>query len=107
MLFKPDPSKQFIEICFSHKSGNVNYPLLMSNDIKVQLATNQNNLGLILASKLDFNEHVDNKIKKCNKSIGTMNRISIIMPRKNLLTMCKSFVRHNFDYVDVIYEKTF
>ena len=27
-------------------------------------------LGLILDFKLDFNEHIDNKIKKCNKAIG-------------------------------------
>ena len=38
MLFNPDPSKQAIEISFSHKRDNVSYPSLVFNDNKVQLA---------------------------------------------------------------------
>ena len=34
---------------------------------KVQTATSQKYLGLVLDSKLDFNEHMSNKINKCNK----------------------------------------
>ena len=47
MLFNPDPSKQAIEICFSHKRGSRNYPSLVFNDTKVQLATSQKQLALI------------------------------------------------------------
>ena len=43
---------------------------MVFNDAKVQLATNRKHLGLILDSKLDFNEPIDNKINKCNKIIG-------------------------------------
>ena len=68
MLFNPDPSKQAIEICFSHKRVNENYLSLVFNDTKVQLANSQKHLGLILDSDLDFNEHIDNKINKCNKN---------------------------------------
>ena len=66
MLFNPDPSKQAVEIRFSHKRDNENYSSLMFDDTKVQLATCQKHLGLVLDSKLDFNEHIDNKINKCN-----------------------------------------
>ena len=48
MLFNPDPSKQAIEICFSHKRGSRNYPSLVFNDTKAQLATSQKQLALIL-----------------------------------------------------------
>ena len=41
MLFNPDPSAQAIEICFSHKRDNQNYPSLAFIDTKVQLATCQ------------------------------------------------------------------
>ena len=82
MLFNPDPSKQAIEICFSHKRDNVSYPSLVFNDNKVQLANSQKHLGLILDSKLDFNEHIDNKINKCNKIIGIMKRLSLILSSK-------------------------
>ena len=103
MLFNPDPSKQAIEICFSHKRDNVSYPSLVFNDSKVQLANSQKHLGLILDSKLDFHEHIDNKIKKCNK----VKRLSLILSRKSLLTIYKSFVRPNLDYADIIHDKPF
>ena len=102
MLFNPDPNKQAIEICFSHKRHNENYPSLVFNDTKVQLANSQKHLGLILDSKLEFNEHIDNKINKCNKIIGILKGLSLILSRKILLTIYKSFVRPNLDYADVI-----
>ena len=107
VLFNPDPSKQAIEICFSHKRENKNYPSLMFNDTKVQLATSQKHLGLILDSRLDSNEHIDYKINKCNKIIGIMKRLSLSLSRKSLLTIYKSFVRPILDYADIIYDKPF
>ena len=79
----------------------------MFNGNKVQLANSQKHLGLILDSKLDFNEHIDNKINKRNKVIGIMKRFSFILSRKSLLTINKSFVRTNLDYADIIYDKPF
>ena len=73
----------------------------MFNVTKVQLANSQKHLRLILDSKLDFNEHIDNKI------IGIMKRFSLILSRKSLLTIYKSFVKTNLDYADIIYDKPF
>ena len=69
-MFNPDPSKQAIKICLSHKRDNKNFLSLMLNNTKVKLATSQKHLGLILDSKRDFNEHIDSKMNKCNKIIG-------------------------------------
>ena len=107
IFFNPDPSKQAIEICFSHKRDNENYPSLMFNDAKVQIDNSQKRLGLILDSKLDFNEHIDNKIKKCSKIIGIMKRLFLILSRKSLLIIYKFFIRHNFDHADIIFDKAF
>ena len=107
IFFNPDPSKQAIEICFSHKRDNENYPSLMFNDAKVQIDISQKHLGLILDSKLDFNEHIDNKIKKCSKIIGIMKRLFLILSRKSLLIIYKFFIRHNFDHADIIFDKAF
>ena len=107
MLFNPDRSKQAIEICFSIKRDNENYPSLVFNDSKLQLGNSQKHLGLILDFKHDFNERIDNKINKCNKIIGIMKRLSLILSRKSLLTIYKSFVRPNLDYADIIYDKPF
>ena len=107
MLSNPDPSKQEIEICFLHKCDNENYPLLVFNDAKVQFATSQKHLGLILDFKLDFNDHTDSKINKCNKIIGIIKILSLILSRKSLLTIYKPFARPNLDYADLIYDKPF
>ena len=53
---------------------------------------------------LDFQEHIDNKITKCNRIIGIMKRLSSVISRKNLLTIYKSFVRPHLDYADIIYD---
>ena len=45
MLFNLGPSKQVIEICFSHKRFTF-------NDTTVKLAISQKHLGMILDSKL-------------------------------------------------------
>ena len=36
-----------------------------------------------------------------------MRRLSLILSRKSLLTIYKSFVRTNLDYADIIYGKPF
>ena len=57
MLFNPDPNKQAVEILFSKKQHEKdNYPPLNSNGDNIQTAISQKHLGLVLDSKLDFNE---------------------------------------------------
>ena len=86
-----DPSKQAIEIRFSHKYNNENYSSLMFNDTDLQLATILKHLGLFLDSKLD--------------PIGIMKRISSNPSRKSLLKIYKFFIRPNLDYADIFYKK--
>ena len=105
MLFNPDPVKQAIEVCFSHKRDRVVYPPLQFNNNDVQSANNQKHLGLVLDSKLDFNEHVNNKMNKCNKSISIMKKLSLALSRNGLLTVYKTFVRTILDYANIIYDK--
>ena len=62
-------------------------------------------LGIVLDSKLNFNAHVDQKIKKCNRMIGLIRRLSINLPRNALLTIYKYFVRPHLDYGDILYDK--
>ena len=55
--------------------------------------------------KLNFNIHLDNKIKKCRKVIGLTKGLSVSVPGKVLPTICKSFIRAHLDYGDIIYDK--
>ena len=102
-----DPNKQVVEILFSKKHEKDNYPPLNFNGDKVQTAISQKHLGLFIDSKLDFNEHICNKINQCNKIIGIMKKSSLFLSRKTLLTIYKSFVRPNLDCADIIYYKPF
>ena len=108
MLFNPDPNKQAVEILFSKKQHQKdNYLSLNFNGDKVQAAVSQKHLGLVLDSKLDFIEHISNKINKSNKIIGIMKKLTLFLSRKTLLTIYKSFVRPNVDYADIIYDESF
>ena len=75
------------------------------NSTDVQMADSHKHLGLILDSKLNFNEHIERKITKCNEIIGLMKKLSLILPWKSLLTIYKSFARPDLDYADIIYYK--
>ena len=45
------------------------------------------------------------KIKKCNKLIGLIRRLSVNVPRSALLTIYKLFIRPHLDYGDILYNK--
>ena len=67
MLFHPHPRKQAMEICFSGKLNQDSALPLKFNDNTVQTVEEHKHLGLSLDEKLDFNIHIDSKVKKCNK----------------------------------------
>ena len=54
MLFNPDPTKQAIEVCFSHKCDKEVYPPLKFTNKDSQLANSQKQ-GSNLDSKVDLN----------------------------------------------------
>ena len=91
---------------FSRKSNssNLTYRPVKLNNINITRCSHQKHLGVVLDSKLNFNTHVAQKIKKCNKLIGLMQRLSINLLRNALLTIYKSFVRPHLDYGDILYD---
>ena len=52
-----------------------------------------------------FAENTFFKINKCNRIIGSIKKVSLILPRTCLLTSYKAFVRPHLDYADIIYSK--
>ena len=87
MQFNSNPNQQANEVIFSRKSKVHSYPPLTFNNNYVKKCSHQKHLGIILNSKLDFNIHVDNRIKKCYTIIGIIKRLSVNVPRKALLTI--------------------
>ena len=106
MQFNPDPNKEANEVIFSRKmNNNLSYPHVKFNGNNITKCSDQKHLGVVLDSKLDFNTHIDQKIKKCNKLIGLMKRLSVHLPRNALLTIYKSLIRPHLDYGDILYNK--
>ena len=65
----------------------------------------QKHLGLLLDSKLNFFDHINEKIKKATKGVNVIRKMNLLLPRSSLLTIYKSFVRPHLDYGDVIYDQ--
>ena len=93
--FNPDLAKQVQEVIFSRKLQN-NHPCLIFNHSTVSFIESQKHLGIVLDSRLDFKEHLGIIFKKVSKTRG------LLLPRKSLITLYKSFIRPHMDYAMVI-----
>ena len=103
--FNPDPKKQANEVTFFRKSNTVSHPPVIFNNNSIAKCSYHKHLGVVLDSKLDFSIHIEHKIKRCNKLISLLGRLSVCFPRKALLTICKSFIRPHLDNGDILYDK--
>ena len=93
MQFNPDRNKQANEVTFSRKtsSNNLSHPPIKFNNNDISKCPHEKHVRTVLDSKLNFSAHVDQKIKKCNRIIGLIRRLSINLPRNALLARYKSF----------------
>ena len=58
MNFNPDPTKQAHEVIFSRKTKEIYYPPLAFNNTNVSQSSSQKHLGVMLDSKVIFDEHL-------------------------------------------------
>ena len=68
MSFNPDHSKQATEIVFSKKRSEIRLPTLRFNNNTLTPTNSHKHLSMILASKLNFKNHLSEKISKANNS---------------------------------------
>ena len=82
MQFNPDPNKQANEGIFSRKSNSNSFPYahVKFSENNITKCFYQKHLGILLDLKLNCNTHIDQKIKKCNKLIGLIKRLSVNLP---------------------------
>ena len=105
MSFNPDRSKQAEEVIFSRKTSIQSHPVLTFDYSSVIKTTHHKHLGLILDEKLNFKEHLKEKISKAYKGIAVLRKLQNFIPRNSLLTIYKSFIRPHLDYGDIIYHQ--
>ena len=106
MSFNPDPSKQATELVFSNKRADFQLPTSTFNNNILTPANLHKHLGMILDRKLNFNNHLSDKISKANKGICIIRRLYKFLPRASLIIIYKAFVRPHSDYGDIIYNNS-
>ena len=87
MSFNPDPSKQAPEIIFFPKIKKPSHPVLIFNNNQVMQTPYQKHLGLFLAEKLNFVEHLRYIADKVNTSIGLRRKLQKCLPRRSLVAI--------------------
>ena len=78
MSFYPDPSKQAQEVIFFHKIQKTCHPSIHFNNKSVKQVPSQKHLGMVLDTKLNFQEHLKNILNKINKTIGLLRKLQNI-----------------------------
>ena len=101
-FFNTDKSKKDQEIIFSCKTQKViHYPAIF-NDMPVVRSSCQKHLGIYFDEKLNFSNHVKEKISTANKSTGILRKLYNALPRNPLITIYKSFIQPRLDYGVII-----
>ena len=93
MNFDLDPTKQTQEIVFSRKTSKRNQLGLMLTTNIVNLTTVHKHLGMMLDSKLSFDEHLKSELKKLvkllvyfeNSKVSSLEHLS-----NNLQIICQT-----------------
>ena len=83
--FKPDPSKQAQEVIFSRKHQRISHPSIYFNNNPIKLVSSQKHLGMILETKLNFQEHIKNILIKVNTTIGILRKLPTSWPEDHYL----------------------
>ena len=89
MNFNPDRTKQAQEVIFSRKTKKLPHPPLVFNNTNVTQSIYQKHLGIILDSKLTFENHINIVATKMNKNIGLLSKLQNLLPRTALIKIYK------------------
>ena len=79
---------------------------MVFNNANVSSCKSQKHLGVLLDSKLTFEEHYKTMLSKTNRTIRLLRKLQSLLPRAALITIYKAFVRPHLDY-GVLYDQAF
>ena len=89
MSFNPDVSKQAQEVNFPRKKIIGNHPAVFFNNLPINRKSTQKHIGLLLDEKINFSEHINEKLKTVTKSIDLLRKLNLTLPRSSLLIIYK------------------
>ena len=80
---------------------------MIFNNVSVSQWESRKDLGIILDSKLTFDDHYKTILSKTNGTIVLLRKLQDLLPREALITILKAFVRPHLDYRDVLFDQAF
>ena len=105
--FNPGSTKQADEVIFSRKAKELYHPPLVFNNTSVSQSSSEKHVGVMLDSKLIFDEHLEMVSLKISKTLGLLRKLYNLLPRSALITIYKVFVRPYLDYSDILYDQVY
>ena len=72
--------KQAQEFTFSRKKNVNNHPVVFFNNLPINIKSTQKHLVLLLDKKLNFSEHIHEKLRKVTKSINLLRKLNLTLP---------------------------
>ena len=102
ITFNPDPNKQAQKVIFSHKTKKLPHPLLVFHNANVTQSIYQKLLGIILDSKLTFENHIKMVTTKISKTIELLCKLQNLLLRTALITIYKAIVRPHLNYGNIL-----
>ena len=75
MNFNPEPTKQAQEVSFSRKTKKLPHPPLVFDNANVTQSLYQKHLGIILDSKLTFENHINMLTITIDKTIRLLRKL--------------------------------
>ena len=80
---------------------------MVFNNANVSSCKAQKHLGILLDSKLTFEEHYKTILSKTSRTIRLLRKLQSLLPRAALINIYKAFVRPHLDCDDVLYDQAF
>ena len=93
------------KLFFPLKKNINNHPVVFLNNLPINGKSTQKHLGLLLNEKLNFSEHIDEKLNKVTKSIDLLQNQNLTLPHFCLVMIYKSFIRPHLDYGYIVYDQ--
>ena len=80
----PEPTKQDQEIMFSKKKTVSIHLVGYFNNTLVNSTATHKHLGMIIDSKLSYENHLQSIFSRANKTIGLLRKLPPTLPRKSI-----------------------
>ena len=92
-------------LCIRRNNESINEYFIHNNGVasKLENVNHIKDLGVIIDNRLNFNEHINDKIKKANSMLGIIKRNFKYMDNFTFLTLYKSLVRSHLEYAGSIW----